>query len=1480
MLCVKLGMNKRKRKILFRIFTALIVGVPLLFVIFLQLVVFQTFVANSLVQNISKKMGGEIVFGSIYLSPFTGVNIHNLYIEDDKKDTLVFIENLVVDLKSFDIKESKIHLNSVELENGFYNLYSINEREQTNMQYIINYFSNSDTLSSGRDFFLNIENVSISDLRFRYKKNQPDSVNFGLNFGDIDLSRLNLEMNDFKMINDSMVFNLEKLSIDESSGFKLTNLMGQAIVSPSEISVSHMVLKTPSSHVFAYDCSLKYGEWIELGDFFEKVDVNLNLQLSAVNISDIAYFAPVFQGLDIPTFAQGRIYGRISKLKSKRFLLSLGDNSRIETSFSLEGLPDYEQAFLNLNIKDIYIESKDVELLLKRQKNDVAYQLPNVLREINSIHYSGDITGFLTDLVAYGTFDNSKGLVNTDLRFKYNPQNKSYLYSGRLKTHNLDLSVLNLTDTVFENISMSGNVLAQIDSSNNVSGHLDGNVFSIGINKYQYRNISFDANLDRLILSSKVEVNDSNLVLNIDSKIDFSLEEPYFDFISNVKKANLSKLNCLDRDSSSYLSFSAEAQFSSIKLDKFFGELTIKDLEYSELDNRVIADEIHLHSSKKQEIRSVVINSDLFDADFKGHFLSQNLKSHFISLYNLYLPAFAIENVNKVDENQDIELNINLKNTYSIFEIFSPSLLLANKSKIHAFYNSNKENLDFHFTTDSCRIYNNVAENVDLKLKGNFDEIYSDLIVENLSILDEFRFNNFNLKNKLKSDSLNVYLSWMDKNRQEESAEILVETIFHPSSFDSLSFDVNLIPSYLFIEDSIWYINDAHIAIRGEKSLVESLIINRDSQYLYVDGSWQKGKSDSLQILLNKVNLAYFPYLEKKTSLKMRALVDGDIVLSHKGETPLVSGYLRADSLSINNELLGDLMVETSWETEKDRLILDAVNKMGKKNFECLTSHGYVDFNTKSINLDIGLNKQKLSFFSPFLEDYISDIKGYVSGNLNINGPFDGIQYYGDLKFSRAKFTYDYLGTRYNFTDQVKIEKDRFIFEDLKVFQVNGEGDYATINGYITHQDFSNFNFFVDIDAKNFMLLNTTPKDNELFYGTAFLTGLVEFTGTDQNLNIDISGTTNKDTHFYIPLSDEEEASGSGFISFVGDEKTHVKEEDYKLDLSGIVLNFDLKVTPDAEVQLIFDEQLGDIVKAKGYGDINLNINTLGNFTMNGIYTIEKGEYLFTLQNVINKKFKIEEGSDIKWNGDPYQAYVDLKADYNLRTPLYDLTLREEDKERIPIKCKLKMKNHLMSPEIAFDIELPTSKEQAKSILDAMTQDEKTVQLLSLLVLSKFYTPDYLRGGEEISSGNAVGKNASELLSNQLSNWLSQMSDDFDIGVNYRPGDEVSNDEWEVALSTQLFNNRVAVDGNIGVSDYQNTNTNVVGNVNVDVKVNKKGNVRVRGFNRVNENEIENSSLYTQGVGLYYREDFDSFGELLTKYWQKMTFSYEKDSVQ
>lgn len=406
----------------------------------------------------------------------------------------------------------------------------------------------------------------------------------------------------------------------------------------------------------------------------------------------------------------------------------------------------------------------------------------------------------------------------------------------------------------------------------------------------------------------------------------------------------------------------------------------------------------------------------------------------------------------------------------------------------------------------------------------------------------------------------------------------------------------------------------------------------------------------------------------------------------------------------------------------------------------------------------------------------------------------------------------------------------------------------------------------IDIAANKMNSLNTTFKNNNLFYGKAFGTGTVKISGSFKQVDIKIDAKSEPNTSVYIPINLAVGASENNFIKFKSkDSISDNQQEIYYTSESGTDVTINLQVNENAEMQLFLPENIGNI-KGTGRGNVQIGINKQGEFTMYGDYVMDQGSFLFTLGNVINRVFSIENGSKISFNGSPYDADIDLSAIYKLRASMKGLPEQYAGKA-VPVDCIIRLKNDLYNPDISFSIRLPENNNELNQIIfaaiDTTNQVVMTQQIVSLLVLKTFAL------NSSPTFGTSVGSSSIEVLTDQLSNMLSQISDNVDIGVKYRTGDELTNEELEVALSTNLFNDRVSIDGNVGMyttGSTQNTNS-IVGDVTVDVKITPDGRLRVKAFNKSNPFDITPSSTnsYKQGIGVYYRYEFDKFSDIFRR---------------
>jgi len=834
------------------------------------------------------------------------------------------------------------------------------------------------------------------------------------------------------------------------------------------------------------------------------------------------------------------------------------------------------------------------------------------------------------------------------------------------------------------------------------------------------------------------------------------------------------------------------------------------------------------------------------------------------------------------------------KQTAPIFNFFLPDYYIAESTELKVNFNPATQEIYLFCNAPYIKIKNFKWNEYHLLVKGDSVKIDIDAGGAGLVVNERINFDNFTVVSDITRDSMNISTRW---NNWEE-------LVYRGSINTSLSFSkspatnkpviaMRIIPSTIITYDTLWRVNQSDILISKDNIIINNLTINHNNEYFRFEGKISPDPSDKLNLFFNNFNLGNLNVITQTEGFNLEGVLNGKADFSGLFTNPLFVTHFTIDSLIINNEKLGTAQIISSWNNQNKSIEIQA-NAL-KEKLKTVDIEGSYYLNNHGLDFEIQLNKLRMNLFNPYVAKLADNLRGTASGSLTLKGTIEKPLLNGEITFQKASFTVKYLQTRYNLSDKIEVVNNNISLNNIKVF--DNFGNAALIAGNLRSRYLKDFQFNFSIKADNLLFLNTKSTDNKLFYGTAFATGTVNINGTPKNIDMNISARTEKNTIFNIPLSREGELSEYNFVHFVRDNNSQSDEVEinnkYKVDLSGIRMNFDLEVTPDAEVQIIFDPKVGDIIRGSGSGNLNMKISTAGNFVMYGDFTIEKGDYLLTLQNVINKKFIIESGGKIVWNGDPFDATIDVKANYRARASLYELFGTEDllSQGKIPVDCQIDMTGKLMAPLIKYDINLPTSDEETKmKVKNAINSpDELNKQFISLLVLNSFYPrPSSGMAGGSVSSpaySNVAGVNASELLSNQLSNWLSQISNEVDVGLNYRADNRVRGEQQiEMTLSTQLFNDKLTINGSVDVDYSTNAaakaSSNIVGEFDIDYKLTKNGRLRLKTFNHSNNNLLYEYSPYTQGFGIFYKEDFNTFGELLQRYWRAISGKKEENEFK
>ncbi|MDA3822055.1 MAG: translocation/assembly module TamB domain-containing protein, partial [Bacteroidales bacterium] len=560
----------------------------------------------------------------------------------------------------------------------------------------------------------------------------------------------------------------------------------------------------------------------------------------------------------------------------------------------------------------------------------------------------------------------------------------------------------------------------------------------------------------------------------------------------------------------------------------------------------------------------------------------------------------------------------------------------------------------------------------------------------------------------------------------------------------------------------------------------------------------------------------------------------------------------------------------------ESQLVEMAISTKGEADAR-ISAKGFYEPRNDDLDFNFNLYQLNLIALQPYLNGNLEEMNGLADVNLTIDGKLRKPFINGIVSFNNGSAMVSKTKTKYFFENGIRIYKNDLFFDDFDVY--DSFDNKMTVEGNMTTSNFNSIFLNLDIEADNFNFLSTTRYDNEQFYGDVFASATARLSGPIEHLDIKVSAISEKNTNLNLPLYNALKIQTTDYIIFVQKIKNDIIEPPInKKKDQGITLDMDLEITSNTSAQLIFDPKVGDIIEVSANGKLKVELDDNGDFSVFGDVLITDGEYLFTLQNVINKRFRVKPGGTIAWNGAPTSATVNLDAVYETKASIYSLAPEptEDMKKRIPVYCLLALQGDLANPTIIPNIELPTAEPETRSIVETSigTDEELMRQFISLLIINNFISSSEFNSSPmgTMSTTGVAGVTASELLSNQLSNWLSQISNDFDIGVNYRPGDAISSDEVEVALSTQLLNDRIIFSGNLDVVGDEVTTpsgeaSNIVGDFDLEFVLTDK--ISLKAFNRVNDDRVVRPSLYTQGIGVQYRSEFNSFSEIFKRRKQK-----------
>ncbi len=1373
--------------------------------------------------------------------------IKGIYIEDYKKDTLAHIDKLTTSVLNIrNMVNGKLEFGDIEIDGLFFNLKTYEGESDTNLDVFVAKLDDGKPRPPGTPpFFMSSEGIEINEGRFMLSDENLESAEV-LNFTD-----LKIVANDFQILGPQVTLNIEDLSLDAKRGLRLKKLATDFTYTKQQMRFDSLLIDTEQSElkgnlVFNYNRE-------DFAQFVDRVQIDANFTESTVALNEVNAFYDEF-GQDRVVTLTGDFGGVLNKLEVDNLFLYT-DNTGVRGDFELDNMfTDQAPFVIRGDIDNLTSSYYQLRALLP---NILGRNIPESVQKLGQFTVRGDAEVTETSLDVKANLNTAVGSSYLDVQMTNLQAKDDASYIGFISLIDFDLGEFTGDDELGLT-SLDMNVEGKGFVAENLNTEVIGEVYKIQFNGYEYNDIKISGILKDQLFDGSLLCNDENFRFDFKGLADFGGIENKFNFIAAVDYADLKELNFID-DSISIFKGHVNMDIEGSTLDDMAGQMRFSNTTYQNQNSTYYFEDFSVYSSFDQDtVRTVEINSpDIITGYVRGKFkvneIGKLVQNSVGSIYTNYKPY-------EISEGQRLDFNFKIYN--KIVDVFFPEVAFDPNTFIRGNIIADEGDFKLTFKSPSIEAFGNEFDNIELKI-DNKNPLFNTYVSVGDMSTPYYDVKDFSLINTTLKDTLFFRTEFKGGSEYNDSYNL---NFYHTFNENNRSV-IGLKKSDVSFKGNTWILNkdgnsqNKVIINRTLDSIrIEDVVMDNDnSEQIRLRGEFADSTYKDLDLQFKIVSLNKItPAID---SLKLNGSVDGFLNILQKDGKYLPTSSLNISNFTVNDIRLGDLEVGIFGNNDLTQFGVSTwLNDNGK---EKMSINGKVTNinNKQELDLSANFTDFNLEPFAPLGEDVISNIRGSIIGSAKVTGSVNNPSINGSLSLVNAGIGIPYLNVDYNFAQysRVRLFDQTFYFENVGLSDVV-EGTTATLDGTISHTGFEDWYLGLDVDTKNnrFMILNTEFNEESLYYGTGFINGTGSIYGPTDALTISVDATTARGTSLKIPLSDVTSVGDYSFINFIEKgESESFTDERVLQDYQGLEMAFDLAVTPEAEVEIVVDQSTGSSLKGTGEGILLIEINTNGKFNMYGDFVVVTGEYNFKYGGVIDKKFKVRPGGTILWERDPLAAQLNLEAVYSLNANPAPLLDNPGYTGRIPTEVVVRLNGELESPTIDFGIDFPGTNSVVQSELEYRLQDPtvKERNAFFLLAQGTFVNPQSGINQQAVT-GNLI-QTASGLL-NQI---LAGNNDNADIQTENRIG---------VTVSTQI-SDRILVNGRVGVPVGGVSETVVAGDVEVQVLLNEQGTLSAKIFNRENQIQqfLAERQGYTQGLGLSYQVDFNSFKELMQKVFNK-----------
>lgn len=1424
----------------------------------------QTYLGKYATTELNKTFGTDLSIEQVAITPFGTVKLKGIIILDHHKDTLFAIKRLNTSILSFKKIYDPGHpyLKDVILDGLDAKIVNYKNENFTNLDKFIDAFDDG-TPSSGK-FRMRANKMTLFSSRFRYIDENLKTPKV------LDFKRLNGKIENFLIKGPNVTTLIKRLAFVDHRGIEVTHLTAGFTYTKTNILLDKLAIKTLYSEMRG-KAELRYKRE-DFKDFNNKVIFDVQLDKAAIASNDLNCFYNEF-GKNNIFYINTHLLGTLNNFILYDLKLFDKNQSEIIGSVNFKNLfgKGNQSFYMKGNFDRVATDYNKVIRVLPRV---LGKNLPSVLTKFGKINLAGAIeltqkyinadVYFLSKL---GELESNFSMQNIDVIDKV-------AYQGAIQLANFDLGALFNEKNIGRatlNLDIDGSGFTQKLLNTKLKGTIDKFYF----NGYNYQAITVDGSMKMPYYKGYFNSNDPNLKMDFDGVVDLSKNANNYDFKAQIDYADLHLLNFYKKDTTSI--FRGKIDFKAIggSIDDLTGALKIHDISYQNSKNSYFFEDFDITSSFDQDkVRTITMNSpDIMSGQIIGKYkvkeVQKIVENALGSLYANYSP-------NKLAKNQFLSFDIKLYD--KIVEVFIPDVSISENTSFKGQINADAGKFELDFISPTIIAYDNQIKNVKIDI-DNKNPIYNTFISVDTIKNKNYKIADFNLINVTLNDTLFVRSEFKGGAQSQDKYDI---NLYHTINQDKQSV-LGFKKSEIKFKEYTWFINENET--NDNKIIFDKFLNNFDFQKISLShndqkidffGTMRDSTYKDFQLTFNDVDLKKVtPNID---SLSFGGKINGNIKYKKENNTYDPQSRITIDSLQINKILLGDLDFAIEGNNSFNQFkVTSSISKEGEDRFFL---NGNINFvgEQSSLELDAGFNEFDLAPFGPLLGNVLSDVRGSATGRATIAGALTKPEIDGRLYLNDAGMRVPYLNVDYAFEKNaiLDITEHQFSLRKIEVTDTKYKTK-GVLDGTIRHEGLADWQLDLHLNSNNILALDTPDSEGAYYYGTAFMNGSASITGAVNALNIEVSGKSEKGTTIKIPVNDDEELGDNSFIKFMTEaefQKIKTGKVIEKNKYQGIELALRFDIDQNAEIEIILDKESGHAMKGRGAGSMYMEINTLGKFQMKGDFIVQEGQYNFKYGGLIDKKFKVEKGGTIRWDGEPMNAVLDLEATYKTTANPAVLLESASFNRKVDTNVSILLNGNLSNPQPDFNINFPTVSSVLKSEIEYKLQDRDTrqTQAFALLSTGSFVTAE--------TAGNAAYGPLFERAGSLINGLFADEDSKLQLGFDYSQGNRLTEiaDQVGVTVSTRI-NDRISINGKVGVPVGGVSESVIVGNVEIQMQLNEDGTLTAHVFNRENNiNYIGEGIGYTQGLGLTYNVEFNDFKEMIRKIFTKKQLTKKTNS--